>query len=197
MSDGPARGFPPYVARLTQFLPLMPLERLIAKAADQIATAHPEFFDRLDFYAQKSFVIVPTDLDWIAYLTFHNNRVQIRLSRTLDAFPNRDVTVTAPFLSLLSLLDGEEDGDALFFSRDLTIEGDTEAVLALRNALDDAEIDFIHECAQIAGPLSRPVAQSGKRILEALRKSPFSNGPGESEADAGDDLTMMPGPYPT
>ena len=130
MTEGTARSFPPYVSRVTQFLPLLPLERLIARAADRIASEHPEFFDRLDSYATRSFVIVPTDLDWIAALTFHNNRVQIRLARSLDAFPKRDVTVTAPFLSLLDLLDGQEDGDALFFSRDLTVEGDTEAVLA-------------------------------------------------------------------
>ena len=198
MTDGTARSFPPCVARLTQFLPLMPLERLIAKAANRIAGQHPEFFDRLDVYAEKSFVIVPTDLDWIAGLTFFNERVQIRLSRTLDAFPNRDVTVTAPFLSLLSLMDGEEDGDALFFSRDLTIEGDTEAVLALRNALDDAEIDFIYECAQMAGPLSKPVESSGKAILETLRKSPLTKA--NYSEDATPDYGVMdgmPGPYPT
>ena len=176
MIDGTARTFPPYVARFTKFLPLMPLERLIARAANQIAKQHPEFFDRLDEYASKSFAIIPTDLDWIALLAFHNQKVQIRLSRSLEALPHRDVIITAPFLSLLSLMDGEEDGDALFFSRDLTIEGDTEAVLALRNALDDAEIDFIHECAHMAGPLSKAVEAGGKSALERLRRSPLGRG---------------------
>ena len=194
MTEGTARSFPPYVSRVTQFLPLLPLERLIARAADRIASEHPEFFDRLDSYATRSFVIVPTDLDWIAALTFHNNRVQIRLARSLDAFPKRDVTVTAPFLSLLDLLDGQEDGDALFFSRDLTVEGDTEAVLALRNALDDAEIDFIHECAQIAGPLARPVETTGKSFLEALRNCPLTR---SSMASAEPAMAPMPGAYPT
>nr|WP_321444285.1 SCP2 sterol-binding domain-containing protein [uncultured Cohaesibacter sp.] len=196
MTDGTVRSFPPCVARLTQFLPLMPLERLIAAAANRIAFEHPEFFERLGDYAEKCFVVIPTDLDWIACLTFYNERVQIRLSRSIDAFPNRDVTVSAPFMSLLDLMDGEEDGDALFFSRDLSIEGDTEAVLALRNALDDAEIDFIHECAQMAGKLSRPVETGGKAILETFRNSSFTSATRQAN-DNGFGMEPMHGVYPT
>ena len=172
----------------------MPLERLITQAANRVAQNHPEFFDRLDDYANKSFVIVPTDLDWIAAIGFRNKRVQIRLSRSLDAFPNRDVTVTAPFLSLLDLIDGEEDGDALFFSRDLTIEGDTEAVLALRNTLDDAEIDFIYQCAQIAGPLSAPLEAGTKHVLNRLRGV---QNKAAMQEDAPSAMHDMAGPYPT
>lgn len=196
MSNGTVRSFPPIVARFTRYLPLLPLERLISEVANRVAGQHPEFFDRLDDYAKKSFVIVPTDLDWVACMTFYKQKVQLRLSRSLETFPNRDVTVTAPFLSLVSLLDGEEDGDALFFSRDLTIEGDTEAVLALRNALDDAEIDFVHECSAIAGPLSRPLESGGKRFIDALKKSSFMQGTQE-ETTGHPAMDGMPGPYPT
>lgn len=192
MTQGTARQLPPIVARITKFLPLAPLERLISRAADQIATEHPEFFERLDDYANKSYIVVPTDLDWIAALSFCNNHVQIRLSRSLAAFPNRDVTIKAPILSLLSLMDGKEDGDALFFSRDLTIEGDTEAVLALRNALDDAEVDFLYQCAQIMGPLSKPVETGAKTLLDKLRTQKS-----DSSAPSMDPMDGMPGPYPS
>ena len=197
MSNGTVRSFPPFVARVTRHLPLLPLERLISEVANRVAQQHPEFFDRLDDYAKKSFVIVPTDLDWVASLTFHNEKVQLRLSRSLETFANRDVTVTAPFLTLVSLLDGEEDGDALFFSRDLTIEGDTEAVLALRNALDDAEIDFVHECSAIAGPLGRPLEAGGKKMIALLKKSPFMQGNESDTAPTHGTMDGMPGPYPT
>ena len=40
----------------------------------------------------------------------------------------------------MSLLDGTLDGDALFFSRIISISGRTEAVLALRNTIEDAEL---------------------------------------------------------
>ena len=43
------------------------------------------------------------------------------------------------------------DGDALFFSRDLMIEGDTEAVVCLRNALDDMDSNVIDEAAKAFG----------------------------------------------
>ncbi|WP_316861626.1 SCP2 sterol-binding domain-containing protein [uncultured Cohaesibacter sp.] len=195
MSDGTMRAFPPIVARFTRHLPLLPMERLVAEISNRFASQNPDFFERLGDYASKSFVIVPTDLDWMTSLSFHNGRVQLRLSRSLDAFPNRDVTVTAPFLSLLDLLDGEEDGDALFFSRDLTIEGDTEAVLALRNAIDDAEIDFIHECAQLAGPLSQPVERGGKWVFDTIRKFPWMKK--EPAAESDQPGMPMPGPYPT
>ncbi len=58
------------------------------------------------------------------------------------------------------MLHGRYDGDALFFSRDLMIEGDTEVVLALRNALDDAELDLGAELAAMAGPLKGAVRRA-------------------------------------
>ena len=61
--------------------------------------------------------------------------------------------IAGPFAALLGMLHGTMDGDALFFSRDIIIEGDTEAVLALRNALDDAEIDILGEITASLGPL--------------------------------------------
>ena len=57
------------------------------------------------------------------------------------------------------MVHGAMDGDALFFSRDIVIEGDTEAVLALRNAVDDAEIDLADEVASMTGPVSKYVAE--------------------------------------
>lgn len=50
------------------------------------------------------------------------------------------------------MLHGREDGDALFFSGALEISGDTSAVLALRNALDDAELDLTEELASWSPP---------------------------------------------
>jgi predicted lipid carrier protein YhbT len=63
---------------------------------------------------------------------------------------------------LLGMIDGTYDGDALFFSRDLTIEGDTEAVLALRNALENAEFDP----ATVIG-LPRPLHDRFNRLTAA------------------------------
>ena len=62
-----------------------------------------------------------------------------------------------PLAALLGMVHGAYDGDALFFSRDLVIEGDTAAVLALRNAMDNAELDLAAEAEAISGPLGARV----------------------------------------
>jgi len=58
---------------------------------------------------------------------------------------------------LIDLLEGRLDGDALFFSRELTVEGDTEAVLLLRNAVDSDEVDLFEDLLSVLGPLAGPL----------------------------------------
>ena len=65
---------------------------------------------------------------------------------------------------LLELIDSEEDGDAAFFSRDLEVSGDTEAVVRLRNALDDMDGSIAEEAAALFGP-------PGRAILARLRRN--------------------------
>lgn len=70
--------------------------------------------------------------------------------------------------AFLAMLHGADDGDALFFSGDLAIAGDTSAVLALRNALDDAELDLTGELAALFSPpldgwLRRALALAARR----------------------------------
>ncbi|AGH97674.1 hypothetical protein A11S_851 [Micavibrio aeruginosavorus EPB] len=61
------------------------------------------------------------------------------------------------------MIDGRYDGDALFFSRDIYIEGDTEAVVCLRNALDDIDGNIADYVAHFFG-------KPGKKILNIARK---------------------------
>ena len=55
------------------------------------------------------------------------------------------------------MIDGQTDSDALFFNRELTVTGNTEAIVALRNALDDMDVTLADDVAAAFGPLSRPV----------------------------------------
>ena len=66
-------------------------------------------------------------------------------------------------MNLLRLIDGRMDGDAIFFSRALQIEGDTEAIVSLRNALDNIEGSLAES---VAGFFGRP----GRFGLSLLRK---------------------------
>lgn len=78
-----------------------------------------------------------------------------------------DARIAGPLSAFLAMMHGVEDGDALFFSRDLTVEGDTAAVLALRNAMDDAELDLTEELAGLSGPFGTPL----RRVLAQAERS--------------------------
>ena len=67
---------------------------------------------------------------------------------------------------MLALAEGRVDGDALFFARRLVVDGDMEAVLALRNALDDNGIDIVKSFGRLSGP----AVGATTRILEAFRR---------------------------
>lgn len=71
--------------------------------------------------------------------------------------------IAGSFLTLLNMIDGKLDGDALFFSRDLVVEGDTEAIVCLRNALDDMEGSIVRDTASLFGA-------PGRAFLEILNK---------------------------
>jgi predicted lipid carrier protein YhbT len=60
-------------------------------------------------------------------------------------------------------VDCDLDGDALVFSRELEVTGNTEAVVCLRNALDDVDGSIAESVAEMFGP-------PGKIALSALRK---------------------------
>ena len=63
---------------------------------------------------------------------------------------------------------GAYDGDALFFSRDLEIEGDTAAVVALRNAIDNEELDLVREATALLGPLETLAAAPAQKLAAAI-----------------------------
>jgi predicted lipid carrier protein YhbT len=79
--------------------------------------------------------------------------------------PAHDAAIAGAFFNLLDMIDGSLDGDALFFSRDLKVSGDTEAVVALRNALDDFEGSALDSVLGSFGPLQGPAT----RALAGLR----------------------------
>ena len=84
-----------------------------------------------------------------------------------DAEPEHDARIAGRFLDLVGLIDGGEDGDALFFSRDLDVTGNTEAVVCLRNALDDVDGSIAARVADMFGPIGRvaltAIRQAGSR----------------------------------
>ncbi len=124
-------------------------DRLMAS----LARRHASLFERLGEYSNKAVLVHPIDLPLVIRLRLDPARPRLDVLRSGDA-ATWDARIAGPLAALLGLVHSAYDGDALFFSRDLVIEGDTEAVLALRNAIDNAELDLSLEVAALLGPLA-------------------------------------------
>ena len=141
---------------LARPLPPAVLQPALDAAMKRINRRHPQLFERLEGWGAPVYVIDPTDLPLVFVLTAdaQNPRVQARRS-ACDVAPA--ATIRGAAQALVELLEGRVDGDTLFFSRALEIDGDTEAVVALRNALDGAEIDLIDDFTSAFGLFERPL----------------------------------------
>lgn len=121
-------------------LPLAPLQPVLALLMRRIGERYPGLYERLGPHAGKRFGIQPVDLPFAFILEPNPARPVATAVRRL---PNGlDARIRGPLAGLIGMAEGTLDGDALFFSRTLVVEGDVEAVLALRNAIDDARIDL-------------------------------------------------------
>lgn len=145
-------------ASALRWLPLAPVSLALTDFARRLAKRHPAMFRRLGSYDRARFVLDPTDLPVSMLLEPRGGAPRVHVSRRMLL---GDARIAGPLAGLLGMVHGAYDGDALFFSRDLVIEGDTAAVLALRNAIDDAELDLSAEAQAISGPFSAPV----KRLI--------------------------------
>lgn len=148
-------------------LPPSVLQPALSHAMATITKRHPGLFERLSDLGAPVYLIDPVDLPLVFVLTADVDRPTLQALRDGEG-AQVIATIRGPLLKLLSLLEGQIDGDALFFSRDLVIEGDTEAVVALRNAVDGLEIDLLSELAESFGPLSgvvRRVARTGQSVF--------------------------------
>ena len=168
MSDTALPRFPRLIDRLVDRLPTLPLDLALKRFVGSLVDRHPSLFSRLGPYASKRFLIEPTDLS-VGFLLAPDPAMPrleaVKRDGAGAMVVDHDARIAGPLAALVGMVHGALDGDALFFSRDIVIEGDTEAVLALRNAVDDAEIDLAAEIAAITGPASPYVAQ----VLRAIR----------------------------
>ncbi|MCF2524686.1 SCP2 sterol-binding domain-containing protein [Bradyrhizobium sp. G127] len=173
VSDPSISRVPLVFALAGRVLPLFPLQPMLAASLYGIQKRHPQIFDRLGAHAAKLYGLDPTDLPFAFVL--EPSRVNPRVTAT-RILPRRiDVRITGPLAALIGLVDGACDGDALFFSRDIQIEGDMEAAVALRNAIDDAGIDIVAESVAWTGPLSP--------IVERLARGVIGDPPGQQRSD--------------
>lgn len=135
-------------------LPLPIAARAASLLFQQVLKSHPRLFDRLGDYRYLCFGFAPSDLAFEFVIRPAGG--SIRTFRRGRA-PEADARISGPLLLMLGLAEGRLDGDAVFFARKLAVTGNMEAVLALRNALDDSGIDLVKLAGDMSGPIRRPV----------------------------------------
>lgn len=138
MVVGENARLPAFARRLLPPLAALPLGPLLTLSLRSLARRRPALFERLGEHRRACFLIDPVDLPF-AFVVIPDGASAV--VRTVRDLPLRvDVVIRGPILVLLGILDGTFDGDALFFHRTLSVTGRTEAVVALRNAIEDAEL---------------------------------------------------------
>ncbi|MCB6176709.1 SCP2 sterol-binding domain-containing protein [Rhodobacter sp. Har01] len=142
--------------------PLTPLSMLFSRLMRHVLSRHPSILRRMGATAGSRFLIQVTDMPFPILLEPSLRRLTVVPRR---AKPAHDTEIRGSLKAFLAMLHAEEDGDALFFSGQLEISGDTSSVVALRNALDDAEIDLTEEIASLAGPAG-PALRRMSALLE-------------------------------
>lgn len=153
-------SLPTILAKPVDIAPLWLVERVARHIFSGVLKAHPDIFERLDSYRQTRYGFSPTDLP----LHFTVVPASRMLTVSRGAPPLADARIEGPLVLLLGLLEGRCDADALFFSRELAVTGDMEAMLALRNALDDSAIDLPRELGALTGPFSPLIAGTARYI---------------------------------
>lgn len=164
-----ATGRPPLpgsrgAARLACIL----VQPLLGHVVRQVARNHPSLFARLGAHQTTDYLIDPMELPFALHLRPDPAALIFR-AVPRDALPPAGAVIRGRFMLLLQLLDSDEDGDSAFFSRDLEITGNTEAVVRLRNALDDVDGSIAEETAAMFGP-------PGRAILARLRRGYYQDG---------------------
>ncbi len=165
MSQGHTRGAvkpatPPFSPVLLLGMALKPVRPVVLQPIfdamlKMIRRRHPDILERMADYGDRAVCIDPVDLPFVILLEPDPEQPRLTVLREVDP-GSVTATIHGPLGMLIALAEGKVDGDALFFSRRLVIEGDTEVVVALRNAIDGAGIDLIDDISAELGPLARP-----------------------------------------
>lgn len=160
---------PPFSPALLAGMALSPVppslfQPIFTRLIKMVCQRHPEILDAVASFTGKRVEIDPIDMPFALILEIDPvvPRLHVIGRRELEK-ESIDAAIRAPLEILTAMVEGRIDGDAVFFSRQLTIEGDTEIVLALRNAIDGAGIVLAHSLAEPLGPFAPPA----ERILRS------------------------------
>lgn len=181
MQEGPTRQAgrpmtPPFSPVLLLGMALRPVRPSVLQPVFDamlriVRNRHPDILERMEPFAESVVCIDPVDLPFVILFDPHPAAPRLTVARAADT-GEVSATIRGPLETLIALAEGKVDGDALFFSRQLVIEGDTEVVVALRNAIDGAGIDLVHDLTSAMGPFASParrVAGAALGLVASVR----------------------------
>lgn len=131
----PRFKLPAFVSVIGSKLPQWPHALFLTTALNSAAKLKLLPEDSLALLEGRSFFVEVLDTGGQACFTYRN-----RLFRPLFVVPDApDLSFRANLSAFLQLIARQEDPDTLFFNRELSIEGDTELGLVVKNMLDAIE----------------------------------------------------------
>ncbi|WP_421930713.1 ubiquinone anaerobic biosynthesis accessory factor UbiT [Phenylobacterium sp.] len=116
-----------------------PAEWMLSGALRRLARRRPEVFERLGVFGDAAFLIAPDGSPVAFRLAPQGACAGVQVRRRDDRSPCA-ARIEGPLGALLGLFDGSLDADSAFFSRAIRVSGDIEAVMALHNTLEAAEL---------------------------------------------------------
>ena len=152
-------------------LPAPALMRATILLMRRLGRTHPRLFRALAAHKPCTIGIEPTDLRHRFVLRFGGGPASLVPTSTLEQSLN--ACVRGRLATLVGLLEGRLDSDALFFSREVVITGDIEAIVSLRNALDRETVNVFKAATTLFGPgerAARRVALMLERRLTAAHQ---------------------------
>ena len=145
-------------------LPRPLIAGLLRRMTRALPRRYPKLATRLAELEGKRLLIAPVELSYAFLLDFPGGKLAIALLDP-DAAPPTDAQMRGPLRLFYDLVRGGRDGDALFFSRELTVTGDMTAAVTLRNAMDGSGVDLFAEFLALPGPLG-PLVRGAGLVLD-------------------------------
>ncbi len=126
-----------------RFLPDSLQNRVLLEGLKQVFHEALEDGD-FEFLEEKWLKVVITDLKLQWFISYHNEKLIVSENREKE-----DVSFSAQLNDLVLIAGRKEDPDTLFFQRRLSIEGDTELGLEVKNLMDSVDLDALPKPLQL------------------------------------------------
>ena len=133
---------PKALAIPTSLLPFVVQKKLLTELLEKMLCEAIEDGD-LDFLQDKWLKVAVNDLKLTWYLSFSEDKLIIA-----EKCENEDVSFSGAANEFILIAGRKEDPDTLFFQRRLSIQGDTELGLEVKNLLDNIDFDNLSPLAQ-------------------------------------------------